>query len=175
MKSPLLPLAALVAAFTASSARAELKVGDAAPAVAGVTETGTKINLSEVYAKQAYTLVYFYPKADTPGCTAQACSLRDAYEELARKGVAVVGVSLDKPAAQDAFKAKYHLPFTLIADPDHAVIDAFGVTIHNMGLFSYAQREAFLIKDGKIVWADNKAKTDKQAADVLAVIAGMKS
>jgi peroxiredoxin Q/BCP len=146
-----------------------LKVGDLAPAVSATTETGATLNLGEVYPK-GYTLVYFYPKADTPGCTKQGCSLRDAYETLTKKGVTVIGVSHDNPAAQKAFKEKYHLPFTLLADTDSAVLKAFGVP--NIPMTSLASRQAYLIdKSGKIVWADYKASTDKQAADVLAELA----
>jgi peroxiredoxin Q/BCP len=145
-----------------------LAVGAAAPTVTGVTETGATLALADVYARQPYTLVYFYPKADTPGCTAQGCSLRDAYEELLKKGVAVIGVSTDKPAAQKAFKEKYRLPFTLIADHDKKVVEAFGVPT-TMG---FAKRQAFLIKAGKIVWADYSASTKQQAEDVLKVVGG---
>jgi peroxiredoxin Q/BCP len=146
-----------------------LKVGDLAPAVSATTETGARLNLAEVYPK-GYTLVYFYPKADTPGCTKQGCSLRDAYETLTKKGVTVIGVSHDDPAAQKAFKEKYHLPFTLLADTDSAVLKAFGVP--NIPMTSLASRQAYLIdKSGRIVWADYKASTDKQAADVLAELA----
>ncbi len=160
----------------ANSAKAELKVGDKAPEVTGITETGQKLNFADVYSKQAYTLVYFFPKADTPGCTAQGCSLRDAYETLTKQGVAVIGVSLDQADAQKAFKEKYHFPFTLIADPDRTVVDAFGVTVKTIPTIGqFAQREAFLIRDGKIVWADYSAKTSKQAEDVLKVIADQKS
>jgi peroxiredoxin Q/BCP len=144
-----------------------LTVGANAPVVAGVTETGAKIALADVYAQQTYTLVYFYPKADTPGCTAQGCSLRDAFADLSAKGVTVIGVSTDKPEAQKAFKEKYNLPFTLIADHDKQVVEAFGVPT-TMG---FAKRQAFLIKGGKIVWADYSAATKQQADDVLKVIA----
>ena len=173
MKSTLSTLFAFAFALAMSStAKAELKVGDSAPSVTGVTETGQKLNLGDVYPKQAYTLVYFFPKADTPGCTAQGCSLRDAYEELTKKGVVVIGVSLDQADAQKAFKEKYHFPFTLIADPDQTVVNAFGVKVKSViGFGSFASREAFLIKGGKIVWADYSAKTSKQAEDVLKVIA----
>jgi peroxiredoxin Q/BCP len=163
----------LVCVATASAD--PLKVGDRAPAAVGVTETGAKLNLGDVYRKQPYTLVYFFPKADTPGCTKQGCSLRDDYEELTAKGVAVVGVSTDTVEAQKAFRDKFHFPFTLIADPDRNVIDAFGVPVHAVpGMGSFATRQAFLIKGGKIVWADYKAATDKQAADVLKVLAEQK-
>lgn len=173
MKSTLLTLFVFTLALIMSTnAKAELQVGDSAPAVTGVTETGTKLNLGDVYPKQAYTLVYFFPKADTPGCTAQGCSLRDAYEDLTKKGVAVIGVSLDQADAQKAFKEKYHFPFTLIADPDQAVVKAFGVKVKSViGFGSFASREAFLIKGGKVIWADYSAKTSKQAEDVLKVIA----
>jgi len=163
----------LPAMFLFSRAAAEpLKVGDAAPAVTGITDSGEKLALADVYKKQPYTLVYFYPKADTPGCTKQGCSLRDGYEALTQKGVAVIGVSHDDVAAQKAFKDKYHLPFTLIADTDKTVINAFGVptkTVPAMGEF--ASRSAYLIKDGKVVYTDYKGTTDKQAEAILAELA----
>ncbi len=161
------------AMFLFSRAAAEpLKVGDAAPAVTGITETGEKLALADVYKKQPYTLVYFYPKADTPGCTKQGCSLRDGYEALTKKGVAVIGVSHDDVAAQKAFKDKYHLPFTLIADTDKTVITAFGVPTKNVPMMGeFASRSAYLIKDGKIVYADYKGTTDKQAEAILAELA----
>ncbi len=167
--------AVLASAFLAmfSIAKAEpLKVGDQAPAVSGVTETGATINLGAVYKQQPYTLVYFYPRAGTKGCTAQGCSLRDAYEQLTQKGVVVVGVSTDSVAAQAKFKEEQHFPFTLIADTDKTVINAFGVPTHAIPVLGeIASRQAFLIKDGKIVWADYKAATSKQAEDVLKVLA----
>jgi len=159
--------AAFVAMF--SFAKADpLKVGDQAPAVTGVTETGATLNLADVYKQQPYTLVYFFPKADTPGCTAQGCSLRDAYEQLSQKGVVVIGVSHDDVEAQKAFKEKYHFPFTLIADHDKKVTGAFGVP--DIKLTGLATRQAYLIKDGKIVWADYKAATKQQADDVMKVL-----
>ena len=151
-----------------TTARAEpLAVGAAAPAVTGLTDTGEKLDLGATYAK-GYTLVYFFPKADTPGCTAEGCSLRDAYQDLSDKGVTVIGVSTDDVAAQKAFKEKYHFPFTLLADKDHTVINAFGVPVHGALVGGFAARQSFLVnKDGKIVWRDLKASTKEQAADVL--------
>jgi len=152
-----------------------LKVGDKAPEVTAVTETGDKLDFGEFYKKQPYTLVYFFPKADTPGCTAQGCSLRDAYADLQEKGVAVIGVSLDKVEAQKAFKDKYHFPFTLIADTDKTVVSAFGVPTNVRPIIgAVATRQAYLIKDGVIIWADYKAATKEQAADVLKVLAAQK-
>jgi peroxiredoxin Q/BCP len=153
--------------FTA--ARGEpLAVGAQAPAVTGVTDSGQKLDLGEVY-KKGYTLVYFFPKADTPGCTAEGCSLRDRFQDLSDRGVTVIGVSTDDVAAQQAFKEKYHFPFTLIADQDHTVINAFGVPVRDVpARGAFAARQSFLInKEGKIVWRDLKASTDQQAADVL--------
>ena len=164
----LLVLSSFLAMF--SFARAEpLKVGDAAPAVTATTETGAKLAFADVYAKQPYTLVYFYPKADTPGCTKQGCSLRDGYEALTAKGVAIIGVSHDDVAAQKAFKAKYALPFTLIADTEGRVIGAFGVPTYPV--VGFAHRQAYLIKGGKIIYADYNGTTDKQAEAILKVLA----
>src|SRR3954471_16254032 len=96
-----LMLATLLSLFSRAHAES-LKAGDAAPEISATTESGTKLDFSSVY-KKGYTLVYFYPKADTPGCTKQGCSLRDAYTELTKKGVTVIGVSHDNVAAQKAF------------------------------------------------------------------------
>jgi peroxiredoxin Q/BCP len=151
--------------FGLFSFAAELEVGAAAPAIEALDQDGNVVKFADVYAK-GWTLVYFYPKADTPGCTKQACSLRDAYAKLTERGVQVLGVSTDDPQDQKAFQQKYRLPFTLIADTDKKVLDAFGVP-HKLG---FANREAFLVRDGKIVWRDLTASTEQQAADVLAAI-----
>ncbi len=166
---PFLAIMALSSLLTAFARGEPLKVGDAAPAVSAVTDTGATLALADVYAKQAYTLVYFYPKADTPGCTKQGCSLRDGYEALTKQGVAVIGVSRDDVAAQKAFKEKYHLPFTLLADVDGSVVRAFGVPTY--AVVGYAHRQAYLIKDGKIIYTDYNGTTDKQAEAILQVLA----
>ncbi|MDB6095153.1 MAG: alkyl hydroperoxide reductase/Thiol specific antioxidant/Mal allergen [Verrucomicrobia bacterium] len=174
MKLPsILALMALSSIITGFARGEPLKVGDSAPAVTGITDTGTSLALADVYAKNTYTLVYFYPKADTPGCTKQGCSLRDGFEALTQKGVAVIGVSHDDVAAQKAFKEKYHLPFTLIADHDSNVIKAFGVP--NYPMTSMAHRQAYLIKDGKIIYTDYNGTTDKQADTILKVLAEQKN
>jgi peroxiredoxin Q/BCP len=142
-----------------------LAVGTDAPEVLSRDEQGREIRLGDLY-RDGFTLVYFYPKADTPGCTAQACSLRDGFEELQARGVRVVGVSADTPASQLRFKDKYHLPFTLLADFDHVVANAFGVRL----IVGLTHRQSFLIKDGKIVWRDLHASTREQARDVLKVM-----
>lgn len=171
-RSLLLGLVALATGGAALAGAGPLQVGDPAPAVTGLTETGATLDFAAVYRKQPYTLVYFYPKADTAGCTKQGCSLRDAYEALQRAGVAIIGVSHDDVAAQKAFKEKHRLPFTLVADPQNRVIEAFRVP--SIPATSLAQRQAYLIKDGRIMWADYSASTDQQAADVLKVLQGAK-
>ena len=142
-----------------------LALGADAPAITATNQDGATVDLGDLY-KKGLVLVYFYPKADTSGCTAQACSLRDEFEVLTEKGVTVVGVSTDNVADQKAFQEKYNLPFTLIADTDKKVVDAFGVP--KMG--PVASRQAYLVKGGKIVWRDLKASTKEQAADVLAAL-----
>src|SRR5829696_2137102 len=145
-------------------ARAEpLKTGDKAPEVSATTDAGTTLNLADVYKKNNYTLVWFYPKALTGGCTKQGCSLRDASADLKQKGVAVVGVSTDPVEKQKEFKDKNNFPFPLLADTDKNVIKAFGQS----GL-AMASREAYLIdKQGKVVYHDEK-QTEQQAEKVLA-------
>ena len=159
-------VAALLGLFATASLRADpLEVGAKAPAVTAVDQNGRSVSLGDLYQK-GLVLVFFYPKADTSGCTKQACSLRDAYEVLTDKGVAVVGVSADGVSAQKAFAEKHKLPYTLIADNDRKVIQAFGVPA-TMG---FASRQAYLVKDGVVVWRDLSASTDQQAADVLAAL-----
>lgn len=149
-------------AFTAGASAETLAIGAAIPSVEQTNQDGNVVKLAEVGTK-GYTLVYFYPKADTPGCTKQACSLRDSYAKLTDKGVRIFGVSLDKVEAQKAFKEKYKLPFELLADSDSKVVDAFGVP----KMMGFAKRQAYLFKDGKLVWKDASASTEKQAEDVL--------
>lgn len=165
MKSIAPVVAAIAGAFVSTGAAEPISKGADLPAVEQKDQDGKAVKLAEDGAK-GYTLVYFYPKADTPGCTKQACSLRDSYEKLTEKGVKIYGVSMDSVEDQKAFKDKYKLPFTLLADSDGKVVDAFGVPKAS----GHASRQAFLFKDGKLVWSDLKASTDQQAADVLKVL-----
>jgi peroxiredoxin Q/BCP len=142
-----------------------LEVGAPAPDVTVLNQDGQSVSLGALYAAGT-VLVYFYPKADTPGCTKQACSLRDDFAALSDRGITVVGVSTDSPEAQKKFQEKYQLPFTLMADTEKKIVDAFGVPTR-MGM---ASRQAFLIQDGKVVWRDLSASTAEQAADVLAAL-----
>jgi peroxiredoxin Q/BCP len=102
-----------------------LKEGDKAPAFSGKDQNGNKVSLS-AYKGQKIVL-YFYPEDDTPTCTIQACNLRDNYGLLKQEGFAVIGISPDEVNAHKKFETKYQLPFTLIADPDHTIIDKYGV------------------------------------------------
>ena len=147
-----------------------LSVGANAPAVSAKTDAGTTLNLADVYKANDYTLVWFYPKALTGGCTKQGCSLRDASAELKKKGVAVVGVSVDSVEKQKEFKEKNNFDYPLLADTDKAVIKAFGQSGGMM-----ASREAYLVdRKGKVVYHD-KGQTDKQAEMVLAFLNSKKS
>ena len=145
------------------------EIGSPAPAVVSVDENGEPVRFADVYQK-GITLVYFYPKADTPGCTAQACSLRDSFASLKARGVQILGVSGDKSAGQKAFKEKYQLPFTLVADSDGAVAKAFGVPT----MLGIPKRQSFLVKDGKFVWQDLKASPKTHVADVNAALDAIK-
>jgi peroxiredoxin Q/BCP len=146
-----------------------LKVGDQAPDVTLLTDAGVEFRLADLKGKRV--VVYFYPRADTPGCTTEACEFRDDIEKFAKKGVAVVGVSPDKPAAQAKFKQKYDLPFTLLADEDKAVAQAFGVWKEKnmygkkvMGI----ERSTFVVgADGKIERIYGKVKAKGHAGAVL--------
>jgi thioredoxin-dependent peroxiredoxin len=109
----------------ASASKATLQAGDKAPAFALADQSGALHKLADHKGRKV--LVYFYPKADTPGCTVQSCSVRDARRDLAKQAVDVIGISPDKPTAQQKFDTKYGLGFPLLADEDHAVAEAFGV------------------------------------------------
>ena len=102
-----------------------MQIGDKAPAVLGHDENGEEIRLEQFKGQKL--VLYFYPKDNTAGCTSEACSLRDNYSELRRKGYAVVGVSVDSRESHQRFKAKHELPFPLIADTDHVLVEQMGV------------------------------------------------
>lgn len=102
-----------------------MQIGDKAPEVLGHDENGQEIRLEQFQGQKL--VLYFYPKDNTGGCTAEACSIRDNYSELRKKGYAVVGVSVDSAASHQKFKAKHELPFPLIADIEHALVEQMGV------------------------------------------------
>lgn len=154
-------LTALLSAFGAK-ADVDLKVGDIAPVAQAQSHLGEVVKLQDVYSR-GKVLIFFYPKAFTPGCTKQACSLRDSYKILKEKGVEVFGVSTDSVEVQKKFHDEHKLPYVLLSDSKKEVANAFGVS----SVFGLLDRQAFLIIDGKIAWLDRDASTEKQADDVL--------
>jgi peroxiredoxin Q/BCP len=146
----------------------KLKAGDAAPAFEGKDQNGNTISLNDYKGK---TLVlYFYPKDDTPGCTAQACSLRDEYKFLSKKDFAVVGVSKDDEKSHQKFIKKYDLPFPLLSDVDLTVIKAYDVWGKKMfmgRIFDGIMRTTFIIKDKKIVRVITDVDTAEHAKQVM--------
>jgi peroxiredoxin Q/BCP len=159
-----------LASLTILAQAAPLAVGDPAPDVSAVDQDGKTVNFKDVYAKGP-TLVYFYPKADTPGCTKEGCSIRDSWSDLQKAGIQVIGVSEDNVEAQKHFADKFQFPHKLVADSDGKVAAAFKVDMLKPNITA---RQSFLIKDGKIVWNMLKATTDTQAKDVLTAYEGLK-
>lgn len=166
-RTSLIALLAITAMPFASEAAesAPLKVGDSIPSVSCPDQDGKTVELAKVGAK-GILLVYFYPKADTPGCTKQGCSLRDGWAELAKRGVTVYGVSVDSAEAQKKFKEKYNFPFPLLADKDKVVTKAFQSSSLSVAV-GYAKRQAYLFEDGKCVMTDYKGHTEDQAQEVI--------
>jgi len=165
MKKIAVTLLAMLSFLGLTRPAAALAVGDEAPKVSAPDQNGAAFSLADAYAKGP-TLVYFYPKADTPGCTAQACSLRDAFPEFTGEGVQIIGVSGDSVEGQKKFADKYKLPFALLADPESVVAKAFGVPT----MMGFAKRQSFIIKDGEIAWIVESAKTGDHAAEVQAAL-----
>jgi peroxiredoxin Q/BCP len=162
-----LMFAFLLRALTGLASAAEpLAVGATAPVLKAPNQDGKIVDLGDVY-KKGYVLVYFYPKAGTPGCTAEACSLRDASADLDKLNLTVIGVSHDTVDAQKKFATEQKLKFDLLSDPKSDIYNAFGVP----GL----TRQSFLVKDGKVVWNQLKASTAKQADDVKQALADLKA
>ncbi len=150
-----------------------LSVGAPAPQITAIDQEGKPIQFEDVYAK-GITLVYFYPKAGTAGCTAEACSLRDSYEKLHASGLQIIGVSRDNAGAQKHFQEENKLPFVLVADTDGKVAEAFGVPMMTKGDLVLASRQSFIVKDGKIAWNSLKAQTKGSADEVQKALDGLK-
>ncbi|MTJ06261.1 MULTISPECIES: peroxiredoxin [unclassified Anabaena] len=141
-----------------------LAVGTDAPAFTTKDTNGNTVSLSDFAGKTV--VLYFYPKDDTPGCTKQACSFRDAKPEYSTKGIVVLGVSADDEAAHQAFTSKYNLNFPLLADTDKSIITAYDVDGGG-----YAKRVTYVIgTDGKITHIDTAVNTVTHASDVLAAL-----
>ncbi len=147
-----------------------LKTGDAAPDFSGTLQDGSTVSLDDYRGQKL--IMFFYPKDDTPGCTAAACSLRDHFQELKDKGYALLGVSPDKPAKHLKFINKYDLPMPLLADEDKKVMQAFGAWGRKkfMGReYDGVLRTTFVVDtDGKIDRVYTKVKTKAHAEQILA-------
>jgi len=147
--------------------------GEPAPDFTATTDAGERVSLSDFRGKPV--VLYFYPKDDTPGCTTQACGIRDAYADFERAGAVVLGVSPDSEARHVKFKEKYGLPFTLLADPEHEVAELYGMWGEKkyMGKTYWGvSRSTFVVApDGTVAKVFHKVKPDTHAADVLAALA----
>ena len=143
--------------------------GKPAPDFELTSDSGESVRLSELRGKPV--VLYFYPKDDTPGCTAQACGIRDTYGEFEREGAVVLGVSPDTEKSHVKFKDKYDLPFTLLADEGHHVADQYGVWAEKkyMGkTYMGVDRSTFVIDaDGNVARVFRKVKPDEHADQVL--------
>ncbi len=157
------PAPALPQATAAAPAAADPMVGKPAPALDAKAHDGTRVNLAALKGKPV--VVYFYPKDDTPGCTKEACAFRDAWSDLAKANVVLVGISTDTAESHKAFAAHHKLPFHLVSDPDGAIAKAFGVPMNG----SVVARQTFVIdKDGNVKKVYREVDVSKHAADVLA-------
>ena len=146
-----------------------LKAGDKVPEFVSKDQDGNEVKLTDYQGKKL--VVFFYPKANTPGCTAEACNLRDHYAELQEAGYELLGVSADSQKKQSSFRDKFEFPFPLLADEDHTVINAFGVWGPKkfMGReYDGIHRMTFLIDEkGVVDRVIEKVKTKDHAAQIL--------
>jgi peroxiredoxin Q/BCP len=151
-----------------------VKEGTAAPAFKTTDANGEPVNLKDFRGKKV--VLYFYPKDDTPGCTKEACSFRDAFSKFKKQGITILGVSPDSEKSHQKFTAKYKLPFTLLADTDHSIADAYGVYGEKkfMGrTYMGIHRTTFLIDEkGKIKKVFEKVKPEDHADEVLGAFSG---
>ena len=140
-----------------------IEEGQPAPDFELQSETGEQVRLSDLRGKPV--VLYFYPKDDTPGCTRQACGIRDAWSEFQRAGAEVFGISADTQGSHERFKAKYSLPFTLLADPERTLAEPYGVG--REGKSSY-ERSTFVIDaDGNVARVMRRVNPDRHADEVL--------
>jgi peroxiredoxin Q/BCP len=146
--------------------------GKPAPDFTLTSDAGASVSLSDFHGKPV--VVYFYPRDDTPGCTAQACGIRDAWGEFERSGAVFLGVSPDSPKSHAAFREKYSLPFTLLADEDHSVAETYGTWVQKkyMGKeYMGVERSTFVIdENGNVRKVMRRVKPNEHADDVLAVL-----
>jgi peroxiredoxin Q/BCP len=158
--------------FTAATASAAMpKAGDIAPAFAGQDQDGKTVKSADLAGKKI-VLLYFYPKDFTGGCTKEACGFRDRMGDLQKDNVQVIGVSFDSAESHKSFADKYKLNFTLLADPDGKIVDAFGVKMDGRKI---SKRVSFLIGlDGKIIHVTNSGNPQVHFDEMKEAIAGLK-
>jgi thioredoxin-dependent peroxiredoxin len=146
-----------------------LKPGDAAPVFKGIDQNGKTVSLNDYKGKKL--ILYFYPEDDTPTCTKQACNLRDNYSLLQQKGIEIIGVSEDTVAKHKKFETKFHLPFRMIADENHHIINAYdvwGKKLFMGNIYDGLIRTTFLINEkGIIEHVINRPNTGNHSAEIL--------
>lgn len=146
--------------------------GEMAPDFEVLTDEGKPLKLSDLHGKNV--ILYFYPRADTPGCTKEACSFRDNFPRFATQDAVVLGVSTDDVKAQSKFKHKYNLPFTLLADTDKDIHEKYGTwvekSMHGKEYMGTARTTFIIGPDGKIVKVFENVKPDGHAEEVLQVL-----
>jgi peroxiredoxin Q/BCP len=149
-----------------------MKVNDKAPDFTLQDENGKEIKLKDLRGKTV--VLYFYPRADTPGCTIEACEFRDSYKKMQKSGAVLLGISPDTPKAQKKFLDKFSLPFTLLADADKKVAEAFGVmkekNMYGKKVWGVARTTFVIGPDGKIQHIFEKVKPEGHAEEVLAYL-----
>lgn len=149
-----------------------LKEGEKAPSFSLPDETGTKVSLADFAGKKV--VVYFYPKDDTPGCTKEACSLRDNYDAILEKGAVVIGVSKDDGESHKKFKTKYDLPFYLVSDPDAEMIKAYGAwgkkSMYGKEYDGIMRYTYVIDESGTVIKAFEKVNTETHGEEILAVL-----
>jgi len=149
-----------------------IEEGKPAPTFTLRSNTGEDVSLASLRGQRV--VPYFYPRDDTPGCTRQACGIRDAWGEFEHRGAVVLGVSPDSPSKHMRFREKYGLPFTLLADEDHSVAEAYGVWVEKSMLgkkYMGIERSTFVIEaDGNEAQVMRRVKPDTHAGDVLAAL-----
>lgn len=147
--------------------------GSPAPGFTLRSDAGDEVSLADLHGR--HVVLYFYPKDDSSGCTTQACGIRDAWPDFEATGAVVLGVSPDGEASHAKFRAKHDLPFTLLADPDHAVAEAYGVWVEKSmygKTYMGVERSTFVIgPDGTVLRTLRKVKPAEHAAQVLEVLA----
>jgi peroxiredoxin Q/BCP len=149
-----------------------MEINDKAPAFTSLDQNGNQLSLKDYKGK--WVVLYFYPRADTPGCTIEACSFRDSFKKIEKTGAVVLGVSPDTPKAQKKFEEKFDLPFTLVADADKQICNAYGVmqekNMYGKKVMGVARTTFVIGPDGKIKHIFRKVKPEGHADEVLAYL-----